>query len=316
MYFTRILLSIVFVLFASTALAGKPEKTLVCHKPGKHNQKILNISPRGVADHERHGDYLVTPEVCDGLDSDCDKPRVADNDVDCSDGIACTVDSCSGLLGCRYIPDDFLCDDQDPTTSDMCDVSAGCVNTTIQVCGNGTLETPEQCDDGNAIDGDGCSDVCTIEPICGDGTLDPGEECDDGNLDEGDGCSAVCLIEEFCGDGIVDPGEQCDDGNAISGDGCSASCELELLEQPTIVIPDPDTTNICVDINTQFNNSVYVTPLDGAFTKPRASKILGGMLDEKGVNIVSNFNIGEVDNKNQSIISWDQKEINYDLLVS
>ena len=31
--------------------------------------------------------------------------------------------------------------------------------------------------------------------VCGDGTLDPGEECDDGNTTNGDGCSSVCLIE-------------------------------------------------------------------------------------------------------------------------
>ena len=32
-------------------------------------------------------------------------------------------------------------------------------------------------------------------PVCGDGTLDPGEECDDGNMTHGDGCSAVCMLE-------------------------------------------------------------------------------------------------------------------------
>jgi cysteine-rich repeat protein len=97
---------------------------------------------------------------------------VADNDVDCSDGIDCTVDSCGGLLGCDNIPDDSLCDDQDPATSDMCDVpTGGCVNTTIQVCGNGTLETPEQCDDGNAVSGDGCSAACEL-PNAGTITAD------------------------------------------------------------------------------------------------------------------------------------------------
>lgn len=30
-------------------------------------------------------------------------------------------------------------------------------------CGNGTLETPEQCDDGNKTAGDGCSATCTLE---------------------------------------------------------------------------------------------------------------------------------------------------------
>lgn len=218
----------VFLFTGSMANAGPKGKIEICHKPGRDNQTILNISARGLAGHERHGDYLVTPEVCDGLDSDCDNPRVADNDVDCSDGIACTVDSCGGLLGCESTPDDSLCDDQDPTTSDMCNVSIGqCVNTIIQVCGNLVLETPEECDDGNTTSGDGCSAECTIEPFCGDGILDPGEQCDDGNTSPGDGCSSVCTIESFCGNGILEETEQCDDGNAISGDGCSTACEVE-----------------------------------------------------------------------------------------
>jgi sulfide:quinone oxidoreductase len=61
---------------------------------------------------------------------------------------------------------------------------------------------------------------------------------------------------------------------------------------------------------------VYATPLDGAFTKPRAASILGGMLEKKGINLETNFNIGSVDNKKQTIRSWDEREIPYDLLVS
>jgi cysteine-rich repeat protein len=38
--------------------------------------------------------------------------------------------------------------------------------------------------------------VCELEPFCGDGILDPGEECDDGNNLDGDGCSADCDVEE------------------------------------------------------------------------------------------------------------------------
>gem|GEM_PF-2759337 len=65
-------------------------------------------------------------------------------------------------------------------------------------CGNGILQAPEECDDGNIANGDGCSAQCTIEiyvPECGNGTLDAGEECDDGNTADGDGCSAECLVE-------------------------------------------------------------------------------------------------------------------------
>jgi cysteine-rich repeat protein len=70
------------------------------------------------------------------------------------------------------------------------------------VCGDGVVEAPEECDDGNLIDGDGCSSTCQIEGVCGDGVVDPGEQCDDDNLVDGDGCSSTCRLE-FVG-GIVD----------------------------------------------------------------------------------------------------------------
>ena len=40
---------------------------------------------------------------------------------------------------------------------------------------------------------------------------------------------------------------------------------------------------------------VYSTPLDGAFTKPVASEHLAGLLDEKEIELVTEFNAGEVD---------------------
>ena len=99
-------------------------------------------------------------------------------------------------------------------------------------CGDGFADAAggEQCDDGNLINGDGCSSSCQIESFCGDGVLDPNEACDDGNNLDGDGCSATCMIEAYCGDGFLDPGEQCDDGNLVDGDGCSAQCAIEKVE--------------------------------------------------------------------------------------
>jgi len=61
---------------------------------------------------------------------------------------------------------------------------------------------------------------------------------------------------------------------------------------------------------------VYVTPLSGAFTKPIASKILSRLLDEKRISVVTDFNIGSVDNEKHKIVSWDEKEVDYDLLVT
>jgi cysteine-rich repeat protein len=93
------------------------------------------------------------------------------------------------------------------------------------VCGDGSLDLGEQCDDGNTADCDGCSSDCRIE-ACGNGVLDCGETCEDGNHNDCDGCSAACHIE-VCGDGVLSCGEQCDDGNTSSGDGCSAGCLIE-----------------------------------------------------------------------------------------
>ena len=61
---------------------------------------------------------------------------------------------------------------------------------------------------------------------------------------------------------------------------------------------------------------ILATPLPGAFTKPRASAILGDMLENKGVLVEPDFNIMEADGSKQVIRSYDDREIEYDLLVT
>ncbi len=60
----------------------------------------------------------------------------------------------------------------------------------------------------------------------------------------------------------------------------------------------------------------YVTPLDGAFTKPVASKRLGGMLEERKIALETDFYIESVDDANKKIVSYDEREIPFDLLVT
>ena len=60
----------------------------------------------------------------------------------------------------------------------------------------------------------------------------------------------------------------------------------------------------------------FVTPLPGAFTKPKASAILGDFLTKKNIHLTTEFNIARVDNENKKIISWDEIEIPFDVLVS
>lgn len=60
----------------------------------------------------------------------------------------------------------------------------------------------------------------------------------------------------------------------------------------------------------------YVTPLPGAFTKPKAAQLLGDFLDKKNIHLVPEFSVGRVDSTNNKIISWDEKSIDYDVLVT
>ena len=61
---------------------------------------------------------------------------------------------------------------------------------------------------------------------------------------------------------------------------------------------------------------IYATPLPGAFTKPIASQQLGGMLEAKNIKVEAEFQIERVDADSKKIVSYDEREVAYDLLVS
>jgi cysteine-rich repeat protein len=99
----------------------------------------------------------------------------------------------------------------------------------------------EECDDGNAASGDGCSSTCTLEdgwvcpepdtachqPTCGDGFIDfiPGRPGGSGGFG---GSGSVGSGGFGTGGGAVSGSyEECDDLNTTSGDGCDASCSVE-----------------------------------------------------------------------------------------
>jgi sulfide:quinone oxidoreductase len=61
---------------------------------------------------------------------------------------------------------------------------------------------------------------------------------------------------------------------------------------------------------------VYVTQLEGAFTKPVASETLSGMLDERNIKIEADFVIERIDDERKVLISMDEREVEFDLLVT
>jgi len=90
-------------------------------------------------------------------------------------------------------------------------------------CGNGRVDPGEECDDGNHVHADRCTNYCEMT-TCGDGRPDSGEPCDDGNDDNTDACTTTC-VPARCGDGFVQAGvEACDDGNRNDSDGCRNTC--------------------------------------------------------------------------------------------
>jgi len=60
----------------------------------------------------------------------------------------------------------------------------------------------------------------------------------------------------------------------------------------------------------------YVTSLDGAFTKPVASARLAGLLAEKDIALETEFATGEVDGEHGRLVSYDEREVPFDLLVT
>jgi len=145
--------------------------------------------------------------------------------------------------GCRANCKWFRCGDGIIDAGEFCDNGAGNSNThpdacrlscTLPYCGDGVVDknNQEQCDDGNIMNGDGCSGRCLIEETCGNGIRDEGEECDDGILNSDtlpNACRSNCL-KAFCGDGVVDVVEDCDGGaqalTTNSSNICRTTCTL------------------------------------------------------------------------------------------
>lgn len=119
----------------------------------------------------------------------------------------------------------------------------------IQLCGNGIMESPEQCDDGNSVETDACTTQCKIRlPIPFESgsmirssvssSSSSGASCDpmaciDCGMAGGtcqqaqNGCNVCVIPVSVCGNGILNQGETCDDANTTAADGCSSACSIE-----------------------------------------------------------------------------------------
>ena len=60
----------------------------------------------------------------------------------------------------------------------------------------------------------------------------------------------------------------------------------------------------------------YVTPLPAAFTKPIAAAAFGDTLDDKGIAVEPDYMLMEIDNERKMLVSYDEREVPFDLLVT
>ena len=150
------------------------------------------------------------------------EPTDAETDQDAEDP---TVDEAGDPI------DDGI---EDPTEDEVEDTEAE----EEAECGNGVLETGEDCDDGYTDACGTCNADCSgagSGSTCGDGEeCEETEACDDGFTDACGTCNADCSASgtgSTCGDGeVCDETEICDDSNTTDCDGCRGDC---LAHEPT-----------------------------------------------------------------------------------
>jgi cysteine-rich repeat protein len=153
----------------------------------------------------------------DGCPEDC-KYRCA-KDLDCDDGNVCSVDKCDLAQ--------HVCAPKTPVTKGTeCTLSSGekgnCNGTacTLATCGDGTTISPEECDDGNTDDKDGCRSDCTF-------TCKTNADCADGTLCNG---AETCNSSHVCVKGAA---VVCNDSIPCTTNVCTAStgkCSYPLID--------------------------------------------------------------------------------------
>jgi cysteine-rich repeat protein len=198
-------------------------ETAACNGPGAFDSTDPNVSVEcqdtECGDGYKNQDPNSVEECDDGNVASNDGCRSDCIDESCGDGITQTSEECD---------DGKQCNDPNGVLISCTSDPSGCA-------------APASC---ATIDGDDCSADCDSNEECGNLVIDQSfpdpnlnEDCDDGNLVNNDGCSEFC-VDETCGNGIQGD-QECDDGNDVNDDGCTNNCELDPDQDGKTGASDP-----------------------------------------------------------------------------
>ena len=214
-----------------------------------------------------------TPEMCNGIDDDCD--GLVDDGVGVDDGDACTVDTC--FAGTEvYTP--LIVDDGNVCTLDSCDPVTGAVH------------APLEADDGNACTVDTCDPVTgptyTVLSV-DDGNACTIDRCDpetgavytEADPDDGNACTVDSCNPDT---GVVNTVLNVDDDNACTIDRCDPVTGAVYTEV------DADDGNACTvdscNPDTGVVNTVLNVDDDNACTIDRCDPVTGAVHTELDVD--------------------------------
>mgnify|MGYP003131740746 CR=1 FL=1 len=97
-----------------------------------------------------------------------------------------------------------------------------------QICGDSAIQSPETCDDGNLISGDGCSSLCKFE----DDEPPPPEICSKPN-------GAACTLEPLAGNDDTQPSDECKSGICVDVTGVGGRCGTKTSVEGIKIEPNP-----------------------------------------------------------------------------
>ncbi len=215
-------------------------------------------------------------------------PKCGDGNVDeweeCDDWNKDNTDTCTAT--CKLA----VCGDWDVNNAEQCDnwslngkecdpwttscsyCSSSCEEVKLiwKRCGDSKVDEWEECDDGNGLNNDACTNLCK-KAVCGDSQINNGESCDSWANNGAvcnpwnwscTYCSSTCdlvdVIAPKCGDNNIDSGEECDDWNLSDSDWCLSTCKKPVCGDSIVSLTE--------ECDSWANNGKVCSPTDTSCT--------------------------------------------------